>query len=236
MVAVPVPPPDSTTSGYRVPCTRNFTPPSSALIVRRGALEDPDELPADDLALGLRVGDAGQRVQEAVGGVDGDQLDPGGGDVVPLDLLPLPRPQQAVVDEHAGQLVADGPVHQRGGHRGVDPAGQPADHLLVADRRPDGRRPARAGSRSGSSPGRSRRRRAGTGAAPPGRTAECTTSGWYCTPASRRATFSNAAIGVSAVVAVTANPAGAWETASPWLIQTPSVPGRSVQQRRAPGR
>jgi hypothetical protein len=36
-----------------------------------------------------------------------------------------------VVDEHARQPVAD--VHQRGGHRGVHAAGQPADGAAVAD-------------------------------------------------------------------------------------------------------
>jgi hypothetical protein len=38
-----------------------------------------------------------------------------------------------VVDEHAGELVADRLVHERGGDRGVDAAGEPADHPLVAD-------------------------------------------------------------------------------------------------------
>ena len=36
----------------------------------RGRLEHPDELAADDLALLLRVGHPGQRVEEPVGGVD----------------------------------------------------------------------------------------------------------------------------------------------------------------------
>ncbi len=40
---------------------------------------------------------------------------------------PSPSAHQAGVDEHARQLVADGPVHQGGGHRRVDPAGQAAD-------------------------------------------------------------------------------------------------------------
>ena len=51
-------------------------------------------------------------------------LIPGGRDVVALDLLGLARAQQPVVDEHAGELVADGPVHQRRRHRRVDAAGQ----------------------------------------------------------------------------------------------------------------
>ena len=38
-------------------------------------LEDPDELLADELALGLRVGDAGEAGEEPVAGVDVDQLD-----------------------------------------------------------------------------------------------------------------------------------------------------------------
>ena len=68
---------------------------------------------------------------------------PEGGD----HLLALVAAHQAVVHEHAGQLVADRPVHEQRGHRGVDPARQAADHpalthlcadardLLVDDRR-----------------------------------------------------------------------------------------------------
>ena len=35
------------------------------------------------------------------------------------------------------ELRADGPMHQRRGHRGVDAAGQPADHGAVANTAPD---------------------------------------------------------------------------------------------------
>ncbi len=48
------------------------------------------------------------------------------------DLFGLIVPQQARVDEDAGQLVADGLVDQHGGHRGVHPAGEAADHLALA--------------------------------------------------------------------------------------------------------
>ena len=69
--AVPSVPPHSMRSGYSVPCTRN-----SASIEPAGVLlEDADELVADRLALGLRIGDAGEPVEEAVAGVDVDQLD-----------------------------------------------------------------------------------------------------------------------------------------------------------------
>ena len=55
------------------------------------------------------------------------QVDAGGGHEVALDLLGLALAQQPVVDEHAGELVADGALHERGGHGGVDAAGEAAD-------------------------------------------------------------------------------------------------------------
>ena len=68
------------------------------------------------------------------------------------------------------------------------------------------------------------------------------TSGWYCTPAYRRTGFSNAAIGVPALAAVTVKPGGAAATESPWLIQTfcwvgspdSSVPSGSVTVSAVP--
>ena len=70
-----------------------------------------------------------------------------------LNLLALAGAQQAVVDEDAGELVADGAVDEGGGHGGVHSPAQAADdvgvahlladagHLLVDDvvRRPGGR-------------------------------------------------------------------------------------------------
>ena len=75
------------------------------------------------------------------GGVDHVQRDAGRGDEVALDLLGLALAQQPVVDEHAGQPVADRPLHERRRDRGVDAAGQPAD-------RPACRRSARGSARS----------------------------------------------------------------------------------------
>jgi len=58
-----------------------------------------------------------------------------------------------VVDEDAGQLVTDSALHQGGCDRGVDAAGQAAQHALVPDGRADplnllghdvGHRPGRA--------------------------------------------------------------------------------------------
>ena len=58
-----------------------------------------------------------------------------------LDLLGLVAAQQAGVDEHARELVADRLVHERGRDRGVDAARQPADHALGPDLGADLRRP-----------------------------------------------------------------------------------------------
>ena len=57
-------------------------------------------------------------------GVDDVQVDAGGGDEVALDLLGLALAQQPVVDEDAGQPVADRALHDGRGDRGVDAAGE----------------------------------------------------------------------------------------------------------------
>ena len=55
---------------------------------------------------------------------------------------------------------------------------------------------------------------------------ECPTSGWYCTPASRRSRSSNAATAARSDAAVTVKPSGARTTESPWLIHTGCRAGR----------
>ena len=54
-------------------------------------------------------------------------------------LLRLVEPQQAMVDEHAGELLADRLVDQRRGHRRIHAAGQPEDDFFRADLRADAR-------------------------------------------------------------------------------------------------
>src|SRR4030067_709824 len=56
-----------------------------------------------------------------------------------LDLVCLALPQDAVIDENAGEVVADGLVHQKGRHCRVHPAADAADdsrvpYLLTARR------------------------------------------------------------------------------------------------------
>ncbi len=104
----------------------------------RHLLEHPDERLADDLALGFGVGDAGQAVEEPVLRLDVDEVDV---EVAPerrLHVLGLAGAQQAVVDEHAGELVADGLVHQGRRHRRVDAPRQSADHFGIPDLAADG--------------------------------------------------------------------------------------------------
>ena len=135
-------------------------------------------------------------VEELLGGVDDVQLDAGGGDEVALDLLGLALAQQPVVDEHAGELVADGPLHERRGDRGVDAAGQPADG-------PARRRPARGSRATCSStmlthgPGRAAAGDARTGSAraPAGRARCAAPRGGTARRTGRRSVSSNAATG-----------------------------------------
>ena len=96
-------------------------------------LEHVDEQPADDLALGFGVADAVELAQEQLRFVGVDQRH-----VVVVaehrdDFFGLALAQQPVVDEDAGQLVADRLVDQDGGDGRIDAARQAADHLGVAD-------------------------------------------------------------------------------------------------------
>ena len=95
-------------------------------------LEHADELLADDLALGLRIGHAGKLCEEALLGVDAHEID------VPvlegrLDLVALILAHEAVVDENAGELTADGLGKQGRRDGGIDAAGQREQHLAAAD-------------------------------------------------------------------------------------------------------
>ncbi len=119
-------------------------------------LEDADELAADDLPLLLRLLDAVEQLEEPLLRLHVDERDV---EVLAerLDhLLGLVLAQQAVVDEDAGELLADRLVHEQRRDGRVDAARQRAEHALVPDLRADardllldhgGRRPARAARR-----------------------------------------------------------------------------------------
>ena len=105
----------------------------------RRRLEHPDELAADRLALGLGIGHPRQRRRGSAPARPRCAARPRRRHEVLLHLLALACPQQPVVDEHTRQPVADRPLDERGRHRGVDAAGQPADRPPVADLLPDRR-------------------------------------------------------------------------------------------------
>ena len=99
-------------------------------------LEDADELVADDAPLLLRVGDARQARQEALAGVDHDQVHAQVGLERVAQELRLALAHEAVVDVDAGQAVAHGAVHERRGDGRVDAAGEGADDPSVRARLP----------------------------------------------------------------------------------------------------
>ena len=88
----------------------------------RFLVEHLDEQPADGLALVLRVGDAGKTGKEARAGIDGDQRDVVMAAEQIDHLSRLVLAQETVVDEDAGELIADRLVDQQRRHGRVDAA------------------------------------------------------------------------------------------------------------------
>ena len=71
---------------------------------------------------GVRIGDAGKATEEQFLGFDVHQRD-----VIMFteqgdDLFGFAQPHQAMIDEHASELIADRFVNQHGGHSRIDPA------------------------------------------------------------------------------------------------------------------
>ena len=91
----------------------------------------------DDRALLLGLRHAGEAGEEPLAGVDVDERHV---EVVAErldDLLGLVLPQEAVVDEHARELVAHRLVDEKGRDGRVDATREAADHALGAHLRPD---------------------------------------------------------------------------------------------------
>ena len=103
-------------------------------------LEDLDEGGADDLALDFGLLDAGEPRQEERTGVPHDERNVVMAAEDGLDLLPLARAQEAVIDEDAVEPAADRLVDEHGGDGGIDPAREPADDAAPADLGPDARK------------------------------------------------------------------------------------------------
>ena len=134
------------------------------------------------------------------------------------DLLALALAHQPVVDEDAGQLVADRAVHEQRRDGAVDAAREPAEHLLVADLGADALDLLldHRGGRPGAGRVADARQEVLQQLLPRG---VCCTSGWNCTEYRPRSGASIAATPIAGVDAVARKPSGRRVTESLWLIQ-----------------
>ena len=150
------------------------------------------------------------------------------------DLLGLVLAQEAVVDEDAGELVADRLVHEERGDGRVDAAGERAEHALRADRGADPR-DLLLDDRGG----RPRRRRARDlveevleDLLPVRRVHDLGMELDAVEPRARGPRRRRSAS--TASCAVTSAPAGGAVTESRWLIQTVCSGGRSWKSSDSP--
>src|SRR5579871_383407 len=96
-------------------------------------LENPYKLFADDLTLLFRIHDTSQSPQEPLARIHGYQPDSHRRREIIAHLLGLVFAQQAVIDEYAGQLIADGLVNQRRHAARIDTARNAAHNTGIAD-------------------------------------------------------------------------------------------------------
>ena len=126
--------PDSMTSGYRVPWTRNCSAPSpSSPAPRSRATSSKTRMNSSPMRLRLTSGSStpASASKNRSCGLHVDELDVELAAERVLDLLALPRAHEPGVDVDADELVADRLVHERRGDRGVDAARQRAQHAVA---------------------------------------------------------------------------------------------------------
>ena len=99
----------------------------------RFRLEYVDEQFPDRLAFLFRVLDAGERLEEQLLGDNMHERNIVSAAEQGDHAFAFAEPQQAVIDEHAGELVADRFVDEHGGDGGIDAAGKTANHPALAD-------------------------------------------------------------------------------------------------------
>ena len=112
---------------------RALRQPADCGKLRGFLLENFHEQSADDLPLAFGVRLPFQRVQKAFFGVDADHPHAHVLRKRLHHLIALAEPQQAVIDEHAGQLRTDRPMQQRADDGGIDAAGQAEQHVVRAN-------------------------------------------------------------------------------------------------------
>ena len=94
-------------------------------------VEHVHEALADNLALALRLGHAGEFGEELLGSVHADNVE-AEALVVAHHVAELVLAQHAVVNEDTGEAVADGAVEEHGGHGTVHAARETEDYAVVA--------------------------------------------------------------------------------------------------------
>src|SRR5699024_1632906 len=97
--------------------------------------KDADKLLPDDLALAFGGFHTGQFAVETLAGVHADKVDiePAALAKDLTDLFPLVFAKQAMIHEHAGELLADRLGQHGGAHAGVHTAGKRTEDLATAD-------------------------------------------------------------------------------------------------------
>ncbi len=98
-------------------------------------VEHLDEQPADDLALLFGIGHTLQAREKRGLGIHADHTRTEVLREHAHDLIAFVQAQQAGVDEHARELIADRRVQQRRHHGRIHAAREPEQHAVLADRR-----------------------------------------------------------------------------------------------------
>src|SRR5262249_48003146 len=112
---------------------RSLSQPGTVAEPRGFLFEDRDELGADALALELRVGDPSQHVEETARSVDVDEVQLEGAPEGVTHRLGLAFPKDAVIHEHARELIPDRTVDEHGDDGGVDAARERTEDAVTAD-------------------------------------------------------------------------------------------------------
>src|ERR1700686_4348311 len=92
-----------------------------------------DEFGANPLPFGFRVGNALQFRQELIRGIYSQDFKAYAFFKQFDGLLKFAVPKQSGIDEDVGQAIADGSVHQRRRHRGIDASAQSAEGPFAAN-------------------------------------------------------------------------------------------------------
>jgi hypothetical protein len=98
----------------------------------RLGLEHLDEFAADDLALGLGITHPGKVREKFLRGIDMNDFYAEIAAQALHDLSRFVQAQQAMIDKHAGELIANGTVHQRCRHRGIHATRKAQNDFFVA--------------------------------------------------------------------------------------------------------